>query len=113
MAAGYASSWLEGLVLGAAKIEPLGQTQRQQALLHLADAIPSALKRDARRMRGERPFVFTNPMRRRHHLRSLRTSLGAPAWVALPRYGANDAAGSAPGAPDWPFPRWHSPCQCV
>jgi len=44
-ATGYAWSWLEGLVLAAVRIVPLGQTQGQQALLRLADEIPGALER--------------------------------------------------------------------
>lgn len=44
-ASGYAWSWLEGLVIAAVKIVPLGQTQGQQVLLRLASEIPSALKR--------------------------------------------------------------------
>lgn len=44
-ATGYAWNWLEGLVLAAVKILPLGQTQGQQVLLRLADAIPGSLER--------------------------------------------------------------------
>lgn len=44
-ATGYAWSWIEGLVISAVKIVPLGQTQGQQVLLRLASEIPSALKR--------------------------------------------------------------------
>ncbi|MFY9974498.1 MAG: urease accessory UreF family protein, partial [Chromatiaceae bacterium] len=44
-ATGYAWSWLEGLVLAAVRIVPLGQTQGQQVLLRLADEIPGALER--------------------------------------------------------------------
>jgi len=44
-ATGYAWSWLEGLVIAAVKIVPLGQTQGQQVLLRLANEIPSALDR--------------------------------------------------------------------
>lgn len=43
-ATGYAWAWLEGLVLAAVKIVPLGQTQGQQALARLAAQIPQALK---------------------------------------------------------------------
>jgi urease accessory protein len=44
-ATGYAWAWLEGLLLAAVKIVPLGQTQGQQALLGLAGRIPLALER--------------------------------------------------------------------
>jgi urease accessory protein len=44
-ATGYAWTWLEGLVLAAVKIIPLGQTQGQRVLLCLADEIPGALER--------------------------------------------------------------------
>lgn len=43
-ATGYAWSWLEGLVLAAIKIIPLGQTQGQQGLVRLASQIPLALQ---------------------------------------------------------------------
>lgn len=43
-ATGYAWAWLEGLVLAAVKIVPLGQTQGQQALARLAAQIPRALE---------------------------------------------------------------------
>jgi urease accessory protein len=44
-ATGYAWAWLEGLLLAAVKIVPLGQTQGQQVLLGLAGRIPLALER--------------------------------------------------------------------
>jgi urease accessory protein len=43
-ATGYAWAWLEGLVLAAVKIVPLGQTQGQQALVRLAAQVPGALE---------------------------------------------------------------------
>jgi urease accessory protein len=42
-ASAYAWSWLEGLVLAAVKIVPLGQTQGQQVLARLAGRIPAIL----------------------------------------------------------------------
>jgi urease accessory protein len=42
-AAGYAWSWVEGLVVAAVKIVPLGQTDGQCALLDLAGRIPAAV----------------------------------------------------------------------
>ena len=43
-AAGYAWSWAEGLVVAAVKIVPLGQTDGQGVLLHLAERIPAAVR---------------------------------------------------------------------
>ncbi len=43
LAAGYAWSWVENLVLAAVKCVPLGQTQGQQVLARLAALIPPAV----------------------------------------------------------------------
>jgi urease accessory protein len=48
LALGYAWSWVEGLVLAGLKCVPLGQTQGQQALARLANAIPAALAKALR-----------------------------------------------------------------
>ena len=45
LAAGYAWSWAENLVLAGVKCVPLGQTQGQQVLARLATLIPAALDR--------------------------------------------------------------------
>ncbi len=42
-ALGYAWAWLENLVLAAVKIIPLGQTQGQRVLSHLAAELPAVL----------------------------------------------------------------------
>jgi len=44
-ALGYAWAWLEGLVLAAVKIVPLGQTQGQQVLARLASELPEQVAR--------------------------------------------------------------------
>lgn len=44
-ARGYAWSWLENLVLAAVKIIPLGQTEGQQLLMRLAEALPDVVER--------------------------------------------------------------------
>ena len=75
----YLWSWLENQVMVALKAVPLGQTDGQRLLLRLGDGLSAILlvinkidlapmvgaslevmDRDSRKMRGQRPFVFSN-----------------------------------------------------
>ena len=58
-AAGYAWSWVEGLVLAGVKLVPLGQTQGQQILARIAAQIPAAL--DAALAAGEADIGASSP----------------------------------------------------